>query len=49
MHQEITIMRAQGSFTFEESLAALVKAGAIEKPEALAGAHHPQEIAQLLQ
>ncbi len=49
MHQEITIMRGQGAFTFEESLAVLVKQGAIEKPEAIARAHHPEEIAQLLQ
>ena len=48
MHQEITIMRGQGSFTFEESLAALVKQGAIEKQDALSRAHHPQELAQLL-
>ena len=32
-----------------DALAASVKAGAIEKPDALARAHHPQEIAQLLQ
>jgi twitching motility protein PilT len=34
LHQEISITRPQGSFTFEESLAALVKSGRVEPDQA---------------
>jgi twitching motility protein PilT len=48
LHQETTITRKQGSFTFEESLAHLVKQGLVERQEALARAVHPEELEQLL-
>ncbi|HEY3159416.1 MAG TPA: PilT/PilU family type 4a pilus ATPase [Vicinamibacterales bacterium] len=43
LHQEITITRKAGSFTFEESLAKLVERGAIERNEARLRAPHPEE------
>ena len=43
LHQEITITRTAGSFTFEESLAKLVEAGAIDRNEARIRAPHPEE------
>ncbi len=43
MHQEITMTRKHGSFTFEESLARLVKDGLVEREEAQARAVHPEE------
>ena len=43
LHQEITITRKAGSFTFEESLARLVEAGAIDRNEARLRAPHPDE------
>ena len=43
LHQEITITRKAGSFTFEESLAKLVEAGAIDRNEARVRAPHPEE------
>jgi twitching motility protein PilT len=43
LHQEITITRKAGSFTFEESLATFVAAGAIERNEARLRAPHPEE------
>jgi twitching motility protein PilT len=48
LHQEITITRKQGSFTFEESLAHLVRQGFVERREAVARAPHPEELEQLL-
>ncbi len=48
LHQEITITRKHGSFTFEESLAELVKQGLIERKEAVARAGHPEELESLL-
>ncbi len=47
LHQEITITRRNGSFTFEESLARLVKDGLVEWREAHARAAHPEEFEQL--
>jgi twitching motility protein PilT len=47
LHQEITITRRHGSFTFEESLARLVKEGVVEWPEAHARAVHVEEFEQL--
>lgn len=48
LHQETTITRKAGSFTFEESLAQLVKQGLVERQEAVARAAHPEELEQLL-
>jgi twitching motility protein PilT len=47
LHQEITITRRQGSFTMEESLAGLVKAGAVEWRDAHARAAHVEEFETL--
>jgi twitching motility protein PilT len=44
LHQEISITRAQGSFTFEESLAALVKAGRVEADQARGRTFHAEEL-----
>jgi len=48
LHQETTITRKAGSFTFEESLAQLVKQGFVERQDAMARAVHPDELDQLL-
>ncbi len=48
LHQETTITRKAGSFTFEESLAQLVKQGVVERQDALARAIHVEELEQLL-
>ena len=48
LHQETTITRKSGSFTFEESLAQLVKGGLIERHEALGRAVHSEELENLL-
>jgi twitching motility protein PilT len=48
LHQETTITRKAGSFTFEESLAHLVKHGLVERQEALTRAVHVEELEQLL-
>ena len=47
LHQEITITRRNGSFTFEESLARLVKEGLVEWRDAHARAAHTEEFEQL--
>jgi twitching motility protein PilT len=47
LHQEITITRRHGSFTLEESLARLVKDGAVEAREAHARATHVEEFEML--
>jgi twitching motility protein PilT len=47
LHQEITITRRHGSFTFEESLARLVKDGLVEWRDAQARAAHGDEFEQL--
>ena len=47
LHQEITITRRYGSFTFEESLARLVKDGLVEWRDAQARAAHSEEFEQL--
>ena len=44
LHQEMTHTRKLGSFTLEESLAALVRAGRLERPTALLRAAHPDEL-----
>ena len=48
LHQEITITRRHGSFTFEESLARLVKDGLVEWRDAHARAAHTEEFEQLV-
>jgi len=48
LHQEATITRRQGSFTFEESLANLVKQGLVERQDALGRAIHVEELEKLL-
>jgi twitching motility protein PilT len=48
LHQEMTMTRRLGSFTLEDSLAQLVKSGAVEQQEAMARAAHPDELDQLL-
>jgi twitching motility protein PilT len=47
LHQETTITRRNGSFTFEECLARLVKEGAIEWREAQGRAIHVDDFEQL--
>ncbi len=48
LHQETTITRKAGSFTFEESLAQLVKQGLVARQDALTRAIHVEELEQLL-
>jgi twitching motility protein PilT len=48
LHQEITITRKDGSFSLEECLARLVKAGVIERGEAAARANHPEDFEHAL-
>jgi twitching motility protein PilT len=48
LHQEITITRRDGSFTFEECLAQLVQRGALDAEEARARARHREELDGLL-
>src|SRR5215469_7610539 len=48
LHQEITITRPQGSFTFEESLASLVRQKTITANEARGRTIHPEELNLLL-
>ncbi|HEX9767198.1 MAG TPA: hypothetical protein VGA36_10580, partial [Nitriliruptorales bacterium] len=48
LHQEITITRRHGSFTYEESLARLVRQGQLERREAMARTTHTEELEGLL-
>src|SRR5688500_3202205 len=48
LHQEMSLTRKQGSLTLEESLARLIKAGAISRPDALMRAGHPDELESIL-
>src|SRR5215468_9296096 len=48
LHQEITMTRQQGSFTFEESLASLVRQKTITADEARGRTIHPEELNLLL-
>jgi twitching motility protein PilT len=48
LHQEITITRPAGSFSFEESLAALVRRHILTADEARARTIHPDELDALL-
>ena len=49
LHQEITITRTSGSFSFEESLARLVERGALDLNEARIRAPHPEELDSIFQ
>jgi twitching motility protein PilT len=49
LHQEITITRKHGSFTLEECLAALVRAGVVERSEAAVRAQHADDFEHALQ
>ena len=48
LHQEITITRRDGSFTFEESLAGLVRDGRIAADDARVRSAHRDELDGLL-
>jgi len=48
LHQEITITKKKGSFTLEDSLAALVRNGDIDREEAQLRAIHPDDLDILL-
>ena len=48
LHQEITITRPSGSFTFEESLASLVNTKMLTPEEARGRTAHPEELDHLL-
>ena len=48
IHQEITMSRKQGSFTLEETLARLVKAGTLDRAEATLRANHVEEFEHML-
>jgi twitching motility protein PilT len=48
LHQEITITRRAGSFTFEECFAQLVRTGALDPDEARSRALHREELEGLL-
>jgi twitching motility protein PilT len=48
LHQEMSITRARGSFTLEESLAQLVREDAIDRQEAMTRAAHPDMLKDLL-
>jgi Tfp pilus assembly pilus retraction ATPase PilT len=48
LHQEITITRRDGSFTFEECLAQLVRRGLINVEDARKSSAHREELDGLL-
>jgi len=48
LHQEITITRKHGSFSLEECLARLVKAGLIERADAVLRANHVEDFEHAL-
>ena len=48
LHQEITITRKQGSFSLEECLARLVRAGLVDRADALLRANHGEDFEQAL-
>jgi twitching motility protein PilT len=48
LHQEITLTRKLGSFSLEENLARLVKAGLVERAEAALRANHPDDLEHAL-
>jgi twitching motility protein PilT len=48
LHQEITMTKNKGSFTFEESLAQLIRSGYVDRDEALIAAFHPDDLNSIL-
>jgi twitching motility protein PilT len=48
LHQEITLTRNRGSFSLEDSLVNLIKAGRVEREDALICATHPDDLEILL-
>jgi twitching motility protein PilT len=48
LHQEITMTKSKGSTTLEESLANLVRTGAVDREEALLFAVHQEDLVSLL-
>jgi twitching motility protein PilT len=48
LHQEITLSKNRGSFSLEDSLVNLIKAGHIEREDALVCATHPDDLEILL-
>jgi twitching motility protein PilT len=48
LHQEATITRKSGSFTLEDTLVHLVKAGVVDRGEAALRANHPDDFANAL-
>jgi twitching motility protein PilT len=48
LHQEITMTKKKGSFTLEDSLAALVRGGHIDREDAFVCAMHPDDLDILL-
>jgi Tfp pilus assembly pilus retraction ATPase PilT len=49
LHQEMTITRRLGSFTLEESLVRLVKAGHVSRDEASVRANHLDDFSRALE
>jgi twitching motility protein PilT len=48
LHQELTLTKSKGSFSFEESLAQLVGQGHLDREDALLYAAHPDDLTNLL-
>jgi twitching motility protein PilT len=48
LHQEITLSKNRGSFSLEDSLVALIKAGHIDREDALLCATHPDDLEIML-
>ncbi|MGH9573796.1 MAG: hypothetical protein ACRD40_09725 [Candidatus Acidiferrales bacterium] len=48
LHQEIALSKNRKSFSMEDSLAALIRAGHIEREDALPCATHPDDLEILL-
>jgi twitching motility protein PilT len=48
IQQEITMSKSRGSFTLEESLSKLVRAGHLDREDALGYANHPDDLNSLL-
>jgi twitching motility protein PilT len=44
LHQEISITRKQGSFTIEECLTRLIRAGAVDRSDAMLRTSHPADL-----
>jgi len=48
LHQEMTMTRRHGSFTLEDSLVRLVKAGLVPREDAIVRANHLEEFNRAL-